>query len=517
MRARSTVNPWDEFDLEEPPAFHPTPGRSLEQEAARFQEDHTIPYSSGSGWDDADTRYEIPVADMSRRDAQVAVLSFLQGRGRVSRSVTPTRAYEFWNGDPGDMKCDSSHDEEPEPSRPSRLGHVFGNTASTGYNHMAMVSPMPRGSLWNWIVVWQAAPLYEGTSEQHFLASFSDDARGWSPPIVLPIGLSHGKRAIWAPVLHLEGVESAFKSRGRRRAAPVEKSHRHKEGDEDDDDDDSSDSDGPEGADIGGGWGDPDDFPDDSSEDGSSDQDGTGQPNGHGNQQRLWLFFAESTSCLRTPLEQSSGLVWVLPVWSETPSRLPDDSPCALAAATGVTTAGVLVSRDGGKTWSQHGHLIPPPTMPRARTVIEGTLAVARSGALVQLYRSRGGWILRSVSTDGGRTWSEPAGTVLPNPNSKVGMVGLQGGGHASGAMALALNDDAKKRRNLVVARSRDGEGEHWRTSRSSRMAPRGTISTTRRRRSTPVACASCLPVALAASAAAVAVSSARWWTVLAA
>ena len=41
----------------------------------------------------------------------------------------------------------------------------------------AMISRLPSGALWQWIMVWQAAQVKEGEPDQHFLCSYSDDAR----------------------------------------------------------------------------------------------------------------------------------------------------------------------------------------------------------------------------------------------------------------------------------------------------------------------------------------------------
>ena len=64
--------------------------------------------------------------------------------------------------------------------------------------------------------------------------------------------------------------------------------------------------------------------------------------------------------------------------------------------------------------------------------------------------------LLRSSSADGGRRWSRPALTGLPNPNSSVSAVRSR-----DGTLWLAYNTMEYDRDNLGLARSRDG-GETW-------------------------------------------------------
>ncbi|MFM7035528.1 MAG: exo-alpha-sialidase [Planctomycetia bacterium] len=58
---------------------------------------------------------------------------------------------------------------------------------------------------------------------------------------------------------------------------------------------------------------------------------------------------------------------------------------------------------------------------------------------------------------DGGRTWSEPVATPLPNDDSSVAAVRI-----SSGAIVVAFNDSPKGRSSLALAVSPDGIGD-WR------------------------------------------------------
>ena len=50
----------------------------------------------------------------------------------------------------------------------------------------------------------------------------------------------------------------------------------------------------------------------------------------------------------------------------------------------------------------------------------QGTVAELRGGALLMLLRSTTGCLFESSSVDGGRSWSPPVPTRLPNPNTCV-------------------------------------------------------------------------------------------------
>ena len=66
------------------------------------------------------------------------------------------------------------------------------------------------------------------------------------------------------------------------------------------------------------------------------------------------------------------------------------------------------------------------------------------------------GWMIRSDSFDGGKTWSEGVNTDIPNCNAAVELIKL-----ANGDLLLVYNDNMNDRTPLTVAVSKDG-GETW-------------------------------------------------------
>jgi hypothetical protein len=195
---------------------------------------------------------------------------------------------------------------------------------------------------------------------------------------------------------------------------------------------------------------------------------------------------------------------WALPFWREQPHKSAKgagslchvDNPQKEAA---LTSAGVLLSSDFGRSWTPHGTLTHPHTVrpnpnpqprrysrsqlhhtlhalselperntsfytPRLRFLtslkpqglIEGSLvellpedrrwhveAAGNSTAapvLKMFYRTRAGCAFMTDSADGGRIWSAAAPVNLPNPNTKFHVVQLQPSGH----LAVAFNDHAR-------------------------------------------------------------------------
>uniref|UniRef100_A0A061RNN2 Bnr asp-box repeat protein n=1 Tax=Tetraselmis sp. GSL018 TaxID=582737 RepID=A0A061RNN2_9CHLO len=108
---------------------------------------------------------------------------------------------------------------------------------------------------------------------------------------------------------------------------------------------------------------------------------------------------------------------WVLPFWSEPPKG----SVCQWRPDAGA--AGVLISRDRGKTWTASQQIKAHKTW-----LIEGSVIPFSDGELLQLFRTTAGFIYESRSFDGGFTWTAPGSTGLPNPNSKVTAIVLSNG-----------------------------------------------------------------------------------------
>ena len=76
------------------------------------------------------------------------------------------------------------------------------------------------------------------------------------------------------------------------------------------------------------------------------------------------------------------------------------------------------------------------------------------------------GWLVRSESADGGRTWSEGADSRFPNPNAAVDFIRL-----SNGHLALFYNDSMNDRTPLAVAISSD-EGKTFPCRRNIAAGP---------------------------------------------
>jgi len=111
---------------------------------------------------------------------------------------------------------------------------------------------------------------------------------------------------------------------------------------------------------------------------------------------------------------------------------------------------GVWLSRDGGRTWSQHGSV----TLPFGKYCWGGwepNVVELGSGRLVMLMRADGsGCLWRSDSDDRGRTWSPPYPTAIANPGSKFDLLNLQG------RIVLLHNPDPQVRHSLALWVSKD-------------------------------------------------------------
>lgn len=94
----------------------------------------------------------------------------------------------------------------------------------------------------------------------------------------------------------------------------------------------------------------------------------------------------------------------------------------------------VMISSDQGRSWTEH-------PVPGSTGCVHMNIVPARDGkTLLAFYRSR--WadhVYRSVSTDGGETWSAPEPTELPNNNSSIQVVRLAHG-HFAGRLAMVFN-----------------------------------------------------------------------------
>ncbi|MCB1206270.1 MAG: exo-alpha-sialidase, partial [Verrucomicrobiae bacterium] len=115
---------------------------------------------------------------------------------------------------------------------------------------------------------------------------------------------------------------------------------------------------------------------------------------------------------------------------------------------------GVLMSADGGRTWTEHGE-IRLTRDPEYAGWAENNLVELIDGRLSMIIRADrlGGVLFSAESTDGGLTWPEfAAPTNIPNPGSKATLYSLGGN-----SVALLHNPNSRTRSPLGLWVSFDG------------------------------------------------------------
>jgi predicted neuraminidase len=118
------------------------------------------------------------------------------------------------------------------------------------------------------------------------------------------------------------------------------------------------------------------------------------------------------------------------------------------------TASFVLLYDRSAKTWT-------PSTRIHGRVgALQPALAQLDVDHLIAYCRRGGGYgptssgfIIRSESADGGRTWSEGRDTKLPNPNAAVDLLRL-----ANGHLLLIYNNSMHRRTPLTAALSTNGD-----------------------------------------------------------
>jgi len=115
---------------------------------------------------------------------------------------------------------------------------------------------------------------------------------------------------------------------------------------------------------------------------------------------------------------------------------------------------GVLISSDGGKTWTEHGD-IRLTTDDRYHGWAENNIVELADGRIAMIIRGDrlGGVLYYAESKDGGKTWPEFATkTDIPNPGSKATLYSLGGD-----TVAMLHNPNPKVRSPLALWISFDG------------------------------------------------------------
>jgi predicted neuraminidase len=169
---------------------------------------------------------------------------------------------------------------------------------------------------------------------------------------------------------------------------------------------------------------------------------------------RLWLFWAQG---LDKPSKFGPSGVWAMTAmeadgpettWSS-PRRLCDGVmmckpivlsagewalPVSFWARRSAGSAGIVVSSDGGATWTERGAVDVPPDV---RDFDEHMLVERQDGTLWMWVRTKYG-IGESASRDGGRTWSALTPSAVPHVNSRFFVRRLR-----SGRLLLVRHDPA--------------------------------------------------------------------------
>lgn len=123
--------------------------------------------------------------------------------------------------------------------------------------------------------------------------------------------------------------------------------------------------------------------------------------------------------------------------------------------------SGVLLSKDGGLTWTPHGelHIFERKVQPGATWGLdEPALVELANGELYMLLRTGTEWLYESRSMDGGRTWTPPTRSSLLGHNAPAALWRLD---RKPEEIIVIWNNSPRHRYPLAVAISADG-GRSW-------------------------------------------------------
>ena len=116
-------------------------------------------------------------------------------------------------------------------------------------------------------------------------------------------------------------------------------------------------------------------------------------------------------------------------------------------------------SEDGGETWHRSADVPLDRSENPEAGIIQPTLWEDESGAVHMLARSNTGYLYRSDSADGGRSWSAARKTQLPNNNCGVDLVRME-----SGRLVLVYNPVSGNwaARTPIAFSVSEDNGETW-------------------------------------------------------
>jgi sialidase-1 len=123
-----------------------------------------------------------------------------------------------------------------------------------------------------------------------------------------------------------------------------------------------------------------------------------------------------------------------------------------------IPNAGIMYSRDHGKTWTMHTHARTNTTEAQVAEIAPGVL-------MLNMRDNRGGSRAVSTTTDLGRTWKEheSSRTALPDPVCMASLINVKAKDNVLGRDVLLFSnpDSTRERRNITIKASLDG-GVTW-------------------------------------------------------
>ncbi|MCX6356569.1 MAG: exo-alpha-sialidase [Candidatus Aureabacteria bacterium] len=188
---------------------------------------------------------------------------------------------------------------------------------------------------------------------------------------------------------------------------------------------------------------------------------------------RVWLFYVSismggwSGSAINARVSNDGGRSWSTPRRLVTSpflnkGTLVRGAPFLYAdGSIGLPVYHELFGKYGGLIRIGHdGSLIAASRLSWDRVLLQPAIVALDGERLIAFLRNSGEptrCILRCLSADGGRTWSEPEGMPLPNPDAAVAAIRT-----TAGALLLAFNNMEIDRDDLSLAISSD-DGATWR------------------------------------------------------